>query len=155
LMSAQAIGGLIGGVLVGWVGNKASSSALIGLGALAFGLIDLAIFNYPAFFPGFTLALVLFIAVGIPGVAMRTGMNVLLQGAVADEYRGRVFGTYGMTGALLALLGATLAGTLGDRLGPVTLLNIQGGVYVIAGLLVPALLRGARRAGALGALTQN
>jgi MFS family permease len=149
LMSAQAVGGLIGGVLVGWVGNKASSSALIGLGALAFGLIDLAIFNYPAFFPGFALAVALFVAVGIPGVAMRTGMNVLLQGAVADEYRGRIFGTYGMTGALLALLGATLAGTLGDRLGPVTLLNIQGGVYVIAGLLVPVLLRGARRAAGL------
>jgi predicted MFS family arabinose efflux permease len=155
LMSAQAVGGLIGGVLVGWIGNKASSSALIGLGALAFGLIDLAIFNYSAFLPGFALALVLFVAVGIPGVAMRTGMNVLLQGAVTDEYRGRIFGTYGMTGALLALLGATLAGTLGDRLGPVTLLNIQGGVYVIAGLLVPILLRGARYTRALGALSQN
>ena len=149
LMSAQAVGGLIGGVLVGWIGNKASSSALIGVGALAFGLIDLAIFNYPAFFPGFTLAVALFVAVGIPGVAMMTGMNTLLQSAVADEYRGRIFGTYGMTGALLALLGATLAGTLGDRVGTVTLLNIQGGVYVAAGLLVPALLHGARRAALL------
>ncbi len=149
LMSAQAVGGLIGGVLVGWMDNKVSSIALIGLGALAFGLIDLAIFNYPAFFPGFTLALILFVAVGIPGVAMMTGMNTLLQSAVADEYRGRVFGTYGMTGALLALIGATLAGTLGDRIGAVTLLNIQGGVYVAAGLLVPALLRGARHAARL------
>src|SRR5215213_5284226 len=149
LMSAQAVGGLIGGLLVGWLGNKASSIVLIGLGALAFGLIDLAIFNYPAFLPGFTLALILFVAVGIPGVAMVTGMNTLLQSAVADEYRGRIFGTYGMTGALLALIGATLAGALGDRLGAVTLLNIQGGVYVAAGLLVPVLLRGARRAAML------
>ena len=78
-----------------------------------------------------------------------TGMNTLLQSAVADEYRGRVFGTYGMTGALLALIGATLAGTLGDRIGAVTLLNIQGGVYVAAGLLVPTLLYGARRAALL------
>jgi MFS family permease len=155
LMSAQAVGGLIGGVLVGWIGNKASSITLIGLGALAFGLIDLAIFNYPAFFPGFMLALILFVAVGIPGVAMRTGMNTLLQSAVADEFRGRVFGTYGMTGALLALIGATLAGTLGDRIGTVTLLNIQGGVYVIAGLLVPVLLRSSRHSRALGALSQN
>ena len=155
LMSAQAVGGLLGGVLVGWLGNKASSIALVGLGAVAFGLIDLAIFNYPAFFPGFTLALFLFVAVGIPGVAMQTGMNTLLQSAVADEYRGRIFGTYGMTGALLALAGATLAGTLGDRVGPVMLLNIQGAVYVVAGLLVPALLRGARHIPALGELSQN
>jgi MFS family permease len=155
LMSAQAVGGLIGGVLVGWIGNRASSIVLIGLGALAFGLIDLAIFNYPAFLPGFTLALILFVAVGIPGVAMQTGMNTLLQSSVADEYRGRIFGTYGTTGALLALLGATLASTLGDRVGPVTLLNIQGGVYVAAGLLVPALLHGARRAQRLEALSQH
>lgn len=155
LMSAQAVGGMIGGLLVGWIGNKASSIALIGLGALAFGLIDLAIFNYPTFFPGFTPALVLFVAVGIPGVAMMTGMNTLLQSVVADEYRGRIFGTYGMTGALLALIGATLAGTLGDRIGTVTLLNIQGGVYVVAGLLVPILLRRAHHVRALGALSQN
>ena len=57
---------------------------------------------------------------------MMTGMNTLLQSAVADEYRGRIFGTYGMTGALLALIGAVLAGTLADRVGAVTLLNIQG-----------------------------
>jgi len=149
LMSAQAVGGLIGGVLVGWLGNKASAIALIGLGAVAFGLIDLAIFNYPAFLPGFTLALILFVAVGIPGVAMMTGMNTLLQSAVADEYRGRVFGAYSMTGALLALIGAALAGTLADRVGAVTLLNIQGVVYVAAGLLVPALLRSAQRAALL------
>jgi MFS family permease len=155
LMSAQAVGGLIGGVLVGWMGNKISPIALIGLGGVAFGLIDLAIFNYPTFLPGFTPALVLFAAVGIPGVAMMTGMNTLLQSAVADKYRGRIFGTYGMTGALLALIGATLAGTLGDRIGTVMLLNIQGGVYVVAGLLVPVLLLGARGARALGALSQN
>jgi MFS family permease len=142
LMSAQAIGGLIGGVLVGWVGNRVPPSRLIGLGGVAFGLIDLAIFNYPAFFPGFLLAVVLFVVVGVPGVGMSTGINTLLQSAVADEYRGRIFGTYGTTAALLALLGTSLAGALGDRLGVVTVLNIQGGAYVVAGLVVLALLPG-------------
>lgn len=34
------------------------------------------------------------------------------------------------------LVGMILAGTLGDRLGPVLMLNAQGGMYVISGLLV-------------------
>src|SRR5207247_8898340 len=109
-----------------WVGNRLPPSRLIGLGGIAFGLIDLAIFNYPAFFPGFLLAVVLFVAVGVPGVGMFTGINTLLQSAVAAEYRGRICGTYGTTAALLALLGTTLAGGPGDRIGLVTVLNIQG-----------------------------
>jgi MFS family permease len=153
LMSAQAVGGLAGGVLVGWIGGRLAPTRLLGGGALMFGLIDLAIFNYPAFFPGFTIAVILFVAVGVPGVIMSTGLNTLLQSAVADEFRGRVFGTYGMTSALLALTGTTLAGLLGERLGVVNMLNIQGGVYVIAGLLIPALLYGTRRASRLNERT--
>lgn len=34
------------------------------------------------------------------------------------------------------LVGMILAGTLGDRLGPVLMLNAQGGMYVVSGLLV-------------------
>ena len=38
--------------------------------------------------------------------------------------------------SLLTLLGMIVAGALGDRLGPVLLLNVQGGMYVLSGLLV-------------------
>jgi MFS family permease len=145
LMSSQAIGGLIGGLLIGWIGARLAPASMIGVGGILFGLIDLAIFNYPAFVPGLLPALALFVAVGIPGIIMVTGKNILLQSAVADEYRGRVFGAYGTTIALLALLGATLAGTLGDRVGVVTVLNVQGVVYVVAGLVVLALLSGRRQ----------
>lgn len=34
------------------------------------------------------------------------------------------------------LVGMILAGTLGDRLGSVLMLNAQGGMYVVSGLLV-------------------
>jgi len=59
---------------------------------------------------------------------------------VADEYRGRVFGAFGTTGALMALAGSALAGALGDRVPVVAVLSIQGGVYIVAGLGVLALL---------------
>ena len=37
---------------------------------------------------------------------------------------------------LYSALGMIVAGALGDRLGPVLLLNAQGGMYVLSGLLV-------------------
>ncbi len=133
LMGAQAVGGLIGSVLVGYVIKAIAPSRLIGMSAILFGLIDLVIFNYPAFFPGFTLAVILFVLVGIPGVGTLTSAYTLLQTAVADEYRGRIFGAIGTTGALFMLLGTIMAGFLGDHVGVVAVLNTQGIVYVLAG----------------------
>jgi MFS family permease len=141
LMSAQAVGGLIGSVLVGAVGQRFSTTRLLGLSAILFGAIDLAIFNYPMFIPGIALGLILFVIVGIPGVGFMTGVSTLLQTGIADQYRGRVFGALGTTQSLLALIGTTLAGALADYLGVITLLNIQGGGYILAGLLGLALLR--------------
>ncbi|HEX6481145.1 MAG TPA: MFS transporter [Ktedonobacteraceae bacterium] len=134
LMGAQAVGGLVGSVLVGYVFKFLSPSRLIGISAVLFGLIDLMIFNYPAFFPGFTLAMILFVLVGIPGTGAMTSSYTLLQTAVTDEYRGRIFGAIGTTGALFMLSGTILAGFLGDHLGVVTILNTQGAVYVLAGV---------------------
>ena len=141
LMSAQAVGGLIGGLFVGSLG-RVPPSRLIGLSAVAFGLIDLAIFNYPTFFPGITLGIVLFIVVGVPGVGLGAAFDTLLQTAVADEYRGRIFGALGTTGALLRLVGMGLAGALGDVVGVVPMLNLQGGGYILAGVLGLVMLRG-------------
>ena len=134
LMGAQAVGGLVGSMLVGYVFKFLSPSRLIGISAVLFGLIDLVIFNYPAFFPGFALAVILFVLVGIPGVGTMTSSYTLLQTAVADEYRGRIFGAIGTTGALFMLSGTILAGFLGDHVGVVTVLNTQGVVYVLAGV---------------------
>jgi MFS family permease len=142
LMSAQAIGSLVGGVLIGWIGSRLVSRWWIGWCAVAFGLIDLVIFNSPAFFPVFLLTFALFVLVGLPAVAMLTGFNALQQMVTPDAYRGRVSSAFFTTGTLLGLLGTTIAGALGDHLGVVMVLNIQGGVYVLAGVLVMVLLSG-------------
>ena len=144
LMSAQAVGGLIGGVLVGWAGRRVTSRWIMGLCSVAFGLIDLAIFNTPAFFPDFRIEVALFVAVGIPGIAFLTGMQSLMQAAAPDAYRGRVFGALGTTIGLLSLIGTVVAGTItdrfGDRFGVVAVLTVQGAGYVLAGLILIALL---------------
>lgn len=140
LMGMQAIGGLIGGAIVGRLGSALSPARLIGLSGIAFGLIDLALFNYPALLPGLAPALALIFLVGMPGVGFMTGIQTLLQISTVDQYRGRVFGALSTTMALLALIGTTLASALGDLLGVVTLLNLQGAGYICAGALALALL---------------
>jgi MFS family permease len=153
LMSAQAVGGLLGGLAVGAVGSRVMSRWTIGLGQVLFGLIDLAIFNTPAYFPMYWLSVGLFVAVGIPGLFSSTGAQSLLQAASPDAYRGRVFGALGTTFGVTLLLGALLAGAITDRLGVVTVLNIQGAGYVLAGIFVVLLLprgKGATPPGPLG-----
>ncbi len=140
LMGAQAVGGLLGGLIVGPVSRRLPLHRMLGLSCIAFGLIDLMIFNYPLLLPSIVPGIILFILVGVPGVGAMTGINTLLQTAVADAYRGRVFGALNTTSTLLRLTGTALAGALAGRLGIVTLLNIQGGGYVVAGLLALMLL---------------
>ncbi|HET9223249.1 MAG TPA: MFS transporter, partial [Roseiflexaceae bacterium] len=152
LMSAQAIGGLLGGLLVGSASRLLTPARLIGLSGILFGALDLAIFNYPAYIPGILLGLILFALVGIPGVGFMTGVSALLQTSVADQYRGRIFGALGTTQGLLMMIGTVSAGALGDRLGVVTVLNMQGCGYILAGLIgltllttVPQIVPAARR----------
>lgn len=142
LMSSQAVGGLIGGVVVGSLAGRLSPARLLGLGALLLGLIDLAIFLYPSFVEGIALGLVLFVLVGVPVTGVLTGLQTLLQTSTEDSHRGRVFGALGTTQALLMLCGALLGGALGDAVGIVPVLVVQGGAYVLAGLLVLVLLAG-------------
>lgn len=51
LMSAQAIGGVLGGLLVGPLGSRFSPIRLLSVGSVIFGLIDLALFTYPMVVP--------------------------------------------------------------------------------------------------------
>jgi len=127
--------------LVGSASRLFTPARLIGLSGILFGAIDLAIFNYPAFIPGILLGLILFVVVGIPGIGFMTGVNTLLQTSVADQYRGRIFGALGTTQGLLMLIGTASAGALGDQIGVVTVLNIQGCGYILAGLIGLTLLR--------------
>lgn len=152
LMGAQAVGGLVGGVIVSQFGNRLTPAQLLGFGAILFGLLDLAIFNYPAYLPGIEIGIALFILVGIPGIGVMTGINTLLQSAVDDQYRGRVFGALGTTEAFLALIGTLLAGGLGDWLGIVTVLNLQGLGYILAGVMALVLIGSAARSAAKPAL---
>jgi predicted MFS family arabinose efflux permease len=130
MMTAQAIGGLLGGVFVGRVSNRVKPARLIGPGLFLLGLLDLAIFNLPVL----QLDLLLFVLAGPPVVGLQTGVQTLLQLNVEDRFRGRVFGTLGMTISLAILLGQVIASLAGGAAGPALLMTAGGSLMALMGL---------------------
>jgi MFS family permease len=140
-MTAQAIGGIAGGLVAGrWVA-RFGALRVVPVTLILFGLIDLVIFNYPRWFTGIAPVLLLFVVVGVPGAVGYAARLTILQTAVADAFLGRVFAVAGVLAAAGMLIGATVGGALAEGLGVVNLLTIQGLGYVIAGLLAAVLLR--------------
>lgn len=135
LMSAQAIGGLAGGVVMAKIGERIPPARLLGPCSILFGLLDLLIFNYSLFYPGFLIGVVLFILVGIPGAGSFASLLSLLQTSVPDEYRGRLFGAFTTTYGLVLLIGMGLATAFGDVIGILPLINIQGIAPVVGGVV--------------------
>jgi MFS family permease len=144
LRGVQAIGGLLGGVLVVGMARRLRAGRLLGTSLLVFALIDLAIWNGPLLTTAIWLYLGLFVAAGIPGIGVLTGLTALVQEYTGDAYLGRVFATYlGSFNGLMAV-GMLLAGLLGDTVGVVTVLNGQAALYLLAGVVAVATL-GPRR----------
>ncbi|HVU11956.1 MAG TPA: MFS transporter [Phototrophicaceae bacterium] len=141
LMTCQAVGGIIGGILMVRIAKKVAPQQLFAVCGVLFGLLDLVIFYYPLWISGVGLGMALIALVGIPAVGFGTGFMTLMQMLSDDAYRGRVFGLFGALSALLMLIGAVLAGVLGDHVSIILLLTIQGGVYVLAGGLGFAFLQ--------------
>lgn len=140
LMSAQAVGGLIGSLFIARIAKGVALYRLMGISAILFGLLDLALFNYPAFISGFLMGYLLIGLVGLPAVGYGTGLSTMLQTATPDQYRGRVLGAFGTTAACLSLIGALIAGHFGEYVNVVTILNVQGLGYVVTGILALTLL---------------
>jgi MFS family permease len=149
-MGAQAVGGLLGGLVIGRFGSGVSPARLLGVSGLVFGILDLSLFYYPLLYEGLWLGLALIAVVGIPAAGLGAGLTTVLQTTVTDRYRGRVFGAIGTTSALLALAGTLTAGTLDERVNPLVLLTVQGAVYILTGVL--ALTKLGKTATSRGAL---
>jgi Transmembrane secretion effector len=151
LRGVQAIGGIAGGLLVVGLASRLAPGRLVGASLLAFGGISLAMWNGPQLTTATPLYVGLFVAAGVPAVAMLTGLTALVQTETPDAYLGRVFATYFGTYNGLQALGILLAGLLGDALGVVAVLNGQAGLYLLAGAV--ALLALGRRPRAAAAAT--
>lgn len=136
-LTAQAAGALIGGVAVGRLGRNWSPSRLISVALLVTGLLTLVTFNLPII----SVVVSMLFVIGLFGPAAFITVETLLQTHTQDEYRGRIFGTLGMTMALASLIGMAFAGFWGDSLGTVTVLNLAATLYIASGLVAIVMLR--------------
>jgi MFS family permease len=141
LRGVQAIGAIAGGLLLA-VAGRIAPGRLTAISALAFGLLDLAIWNAPQLTTAMPIYVVLFIAAGVPGVAMVTGLLSVVQRATPDGRRGTVFAALGVAASVGQAVGMIGGGLLGDRLGVVAVLNGQGVLYLLAGLAAARWLTG-------------
>lgn len=136
IASAQGVGGLIGGLAISHLGRPVPPARLIAIGFIATGLLLIAVVHVTGLLP----VLALIAVIGLAVVGVNVGVQTLLQQTVADEYRGRVFGTVQTIQSSLLLVGMALAGALGGRLGIVALVDLAGLLTALAGVLAASSL---------------
>lgn len=90
IRGVQAIGGVLGSVLVGRIARRLTSRAMIGWGFIVFGLISLATWNLPPLTTAIGFYLGLFAVVGIPGIATSIGLITTVQTLTPPTHLGRV-----------------------------------------------------------------
>ena len=141
VVAAQAIGGIAGGMVAAASGHRVRASRLLSSGAIAFGLVDLAIFLYPLGYVAVWPAVAGMIIVGLPGALTLAGLITLFQRNSEDSYRGRMFGAVSALEGVTVLAGTLGAGYLSRFAGIIPVLAIQGAGYVVAGLAMLAWLK--------------
>jgi MFS family permease len=139
MQMAIGAGGLAGGFLVGYLGRTLPASRLLALAIGAVGIITVLLANSHSF----PLILGLLAVLGVPVTVWLVAQQTLLQSLVADRYRGRVFGSHSTTMTLLMLAGMGLGGALAAPVGVVPMLDVAGGLYILA-MLIGLVLLGER-----------
>jgi MFS family permease len=131
LMSAQAIGGIIGGLSIGKVGGRINPLRLMAVCGALDGILLLIIINGGSL----ALALILIAIAGVPVVGFFVSMQTLAQQRTEDRYRGRVFGAVSTVMALTTLTGILLASLLGGYLGITATMSLGSLLYIVAGAI--------------------
>ncbi|MDQ3856772.1 MAG: MFS transporter, partial [Chloroflexota bacterium] len=148
LSTVGAVGGLVGGVLLGRFGARFLPGQLFGWGSAGAGAILLVMYQI-TFLP---VVLALSFLKSIPLVGSGAGLNTLFQTLVPDRYLGRVYGALGTANALIGLVSLAIAGFLAELLGIVPVLSLASGLTIFAGVLGLVLLpRGERPSEPAGA----
>jgi MFS family permease len=138
LMSAQAVGGLAGGLAIGRLGHRLSPGRVVPASAAVFGLTVML----AASGPPLEVVLPLIALAGLAVMGSFITLFALLQRLAEDAYRGRVFGAFLTVNALMSLVGMGLAGLLTDRVGVAVTLGLGGAIQLAVAVLAARLLHG-------------
>ncbi len=137
LMTAQAIGGIAGSLIIVQLSKVIHPTRLIPISALIFGPLIIVIVNIPVL----AIVLPIITIIGVAAIGFFVSLITLLQSNVADEYRGRVFSALNTVQAITMLFGMILASGLGDRIGIIPMLEVDAAFNILAGILAVFLIR--------------
>ncbi|QBD79129.1 MFS transporter [Ktedonosporobacter rubrisoli] len=130
LLTAQGVGALVGALLIGMMSKFIRPVFLLvsGLAMIGIALIILA------YIPVLLIDLPVLALVGLCAVGAMVVVQTLLQQAVADQYRGRLFGTFSTITSVWMMLGMVIASLFGDSVGAVPLLDVAAFFSFLAAL---------------------
>ncbi len=149
LRGVQAIGAIGAGLALSFTRTSRLAGRLVAAGSLAFGLLDLAIWNAPPITTAVGVYVIVFMLVGAPGVVMDSGLISFMQLAGNEGERGRIFAALTLADNAGQGVGMLAAGLLTAPLGLMGLLNAQGCLYLATGALAACLLAKTPRSGTL------
>ncbi|HEX5858389.1 MAG TPA: MFS transporter [Microbacterium sp.] len=134
LRGIQAVGAIAAGVTLGFLVRGTTPRGLTAASLFAFGILSLITWNLPALTTEIAPYVVLFAAVGAPGVVMIAGLVSVLQEESDPAQRGAVFAAVGLVGALGQAAGIVLGGLADTTVGLLPLLELQGALYLLGGV---------------------
>lgn len=135
LRGVQAVGALAGAAMFGLLARRLTAARLVPLSLLTFGAISLMTWNAPFTTTDLRLYVGLFIAAGLPGLLAMTGLTTLLQVHADAASRGRVLSSFFAVYTGVQAAGMLMAGLVGTDTGLTVALQVQGILYVLAGVL--------------------
>lgn len=135
VLSAQAVGGVIGAGWASRIADRRDPLRLLGLAAVGAGGILTVLFVYPSWYPEIWPTVVGTACAGAPFAVIGALQGMLLQTQSPAHLRGRVFTvTWGLSSAA-QILGIAAAGLLAERFGSGVIL-VDAVMYLLAGALV-------------------
>jgi MFS family permease len=135
LRGVQAIGGVLGGLLVSTHLRTTSARGLTTGGLLAFAFISALAWNSPQLTTTTWWYVVLFIAVGIPATILSTGLTTATQQASPPERCGRTLSLMSVAQAVGQALGILAAGLLSSAIPLASLLDFQASCYATCAII--------------------
>ncbi|MFK4804265.1 MFS transporter [Microbacterium sp. ZW CA_36] len=135
LRGIQAVGAVLAGVVLGFIARGSSPRALTAASLFAFGVLSLVTWNLPTVTTEIWPYVLLFAAVGAPGVIMIAGLMSVLQEQSEPRQRGAVFAAVGLVSAVGQALGILLGALSDGAIGLLPLLEAQGCLYLLSGVI--------------------
>jgi MFS transporter, DHA3 family, macrolide efflux protein len=140
LLSALGVGGIVGGLIYGSIGNRFGKLQTV----VNLLFLDALMIVVMGITPWFWLALVVFFVFGMIGTAFQVSVITLLQERIPDKLRGRAMGTLSVVFEPVSMASMGLGGAISDVVG-VQLLFVGSGIAEFCVAVVARLTKSFRK----------